>query len=151
MDQELVSNEQQIYHLRRAGVSVDEIADKVGVSTAVVVRTYREYVTKMMSEHSLTDRDMIIAVEEDRLDSVFTPFFVAAQSGDMDGLKGMLAIMTHRMKLQRLDMPSPDELARNITVLVGGTAEDFAEALRTGQAKTVTSHVIENEKDKEAL
>lgn len=130
----------RIYHYKRAGESFDSIARLLGVTSADVVRGYREYMQDIVAEYSLTEREHIVAMELNRLDELMIPFYAQGTEGDKEGAEVTLKIMNQRMKLLRLDQPTPEELTRNAQVIVvTGTKEEFEAALREGQQKRQVS------------
>ena len=130
----------RIYHYKRAGENFKEIAARLNMTSSEVVRGYREYMKELVTEFSVHERDHIVATELDRLDQVMTPFYTAATEGEKEGAEVYLKIAAHRMKLLRLDQPTPDELkGRTQVIVVSGTKEDFEQALLHGrQMKQVT-------------
>lgn len=142
----------RVYHYKRAGESFRDIADRLELSSAEVVRRYREYMREIVAEYSITERDHIVAMELQRLDELMIPFLASGVTGDKEGAETTLKIMSQRMKLLRLDQPTPDELTRNAQVIVvTGSKEEFEQALREGrEQRQVTGPSGDDEGDKEA-
>lgn len=141
----------QIYHLRRGGLSIEDIAIQLEITTAEVVRGFRTYMIDMVSETSLKERDHIVAMELDRLDQLTQPFYAQATEGEKDGLDGYLKIAAHRMKLLRLDQPTPDELGKGTQIIVvTGNKEDYEAALIAGQQRQVAGLVGDDDEEEEA-
>lgn len=131
--------EERVYHYRRAGESFHEIAATMGMSTAEVIRAYRSYMTEMVSEYSLHEREHIVISELDRLDQLMKPFYAAGTEGEKEGAEVYLKIAAHRAKLLRLDQPTPDELkGQTQVIVVTGSKEEFEAALLEGQRRQVT-------------
>lgn len=143
---------ERVYHYKRAGEDFAEIAERLELTTSQVVNYYRAYMRGIVAEYSLNEREYIVATELDRLDKMMQPFYAAATVGDKEGAETTLKIMSHRMKLLRLDQPTPDELSRNTQVIVvTGTKEEFEEALRAGrQLKQVAGSGGDDEGEQEA-
>jgi hypothetical protein len=79
-----------------------------------------------------------------------TPFWVAGTEGDKEGAETYLKIANHRMKLLRLDQPTPDELKgqQQIIVVTGGKAE-YEEALRAGREREQVAGPTGDDDDEE--
>jgi hypothetical protein len=144
--------DKKIYHFKRAGLSFEEIAERLELTVPDAIRGYRAYMVDMVSEYSLQERDHIIAMELARLDEMMIPFYVQGTEGDKEGAEVTLKIMAQRMKLLRLDQPSPDELAKTTQVIVvTGGKEDYERALRAGREQyQVTGRAGENGDEEEA-
>jgi hypothetical protein len=126
--------DKKIYHFKRAGLSFEEIAQRLEKTVPEVIKGYRHYMIDMVSEYSLQERDHIIAMELARLDEMMIPFYVQGTEGDKEGAEVTLKIMAQRMKLLRLDQPSPEELANTTQVIVvSGGKEAYERALRAGR------------------
>lgn len=143
---------QRVYHYKRAGESFRDIADRLELSTDEVIRRYRRYMMDIVAEYSIKERDHIVAMELQRLDELMIPFLASGTMGDKEGAETTLKIMAQRMKLLRLDQPTPDELTKGAQVIVvTGSKEEFEEALRAGREQhQVTGPNGDDEGDKEA-
>src|SRR5512139_3933472 len=141
----------RIYHYKRAGDSFDEIADHLGLTSSEVIRGYRSYMTSIVAEHSLRERDHIVATELDRLDQLMKPFYAAGTEGEKEGAEVYLKIAAHRAKLMRLDQPTPDELKGHTQVIVvTGNKEEFEAALKEGQMRQVAGPPRDDETEEDA-
>lgn len=125
-----------VYHLRKAGYSFQEIARMTDRTVPACMNDYREYQNELAKELSLNEREAMTLLELGRLDDLQKVFYVCALQGDIKALEGVLKIMTHRMKLGGLDQVNPvnPHQAANI-IMVGGSQEEFIEALRHGRAQ----------------
>lgn len=140
----------KIYHFKRAGLSFEEIAQRMNLSTTEVIRGYRAYMVGMVSEYSLHERDHIIAMELSRLDEMMIPFYAQGAEGDKEGAEVTLKIMAQRMKLLRLDQPSPEEMAHTTQVIVvTGGKEDYERALRAGREQHQVAGPTSDDGDEE--
>ena len=140
----------KIYHFKRAGVSFEEISERLEMTVPDVIRGYRAYMVAMVSEYSLAERDHIIAMDLARLDEMMTPFYVQGTEGDKEGAEVTLKIMAQRMKLMRLDQPSPEELAHTTQVIVvTGGKEDYERALRAGREQYQVAGPLGDDGDEE--
>lgn len=124
------------YHLRKAGYSFQEISKMVGRSVPACMNDFREYQNELAKELSLNDREAMTLLELGRLDDLQKVFYASASHGDLKALEGVLKIMVHRMKLGGLDQANPvnPQQSANI-IMVGGSQEEFIEALRAGRAQ----------------
>jgi len=77
---------------------------------------------------------------------------VQGTEGDKEGAEVTLKIMAQRMKLLRLDQPSPDELANATQVIVvSGGKEAYERALRAGREQhQVTGPARDDGQEEEA-
>lgn len=142
---------ERVYHYRRAGESFQEIAKTLEMSTAEVIRAYREYMRSMVAEYSLHERDFIVVSELDRLDQLMKPFYVAGTEGEREGAEVYLKIAAHRAKLLRLDQPTPEELKGHTQVIVvTGSKEEFEAALLEGQQRQVAGPARDDDEEEDA-
>lgn len=136
--------EEQIFYRRKIGMNFRDIAAQLNIKPDDAVKIHRRFMIEIATEYSVNERDQIIAMEMERLDSLVMGYYVAGMEGDLDSAKFALSAMQYRAKLLRLDQPTPDELSgKTQFIVVSGTKEDFEEALRSGrdQYRQVTSHV----------
>jgi hypothetical protein len=142
---------QRIYHYKRAGDSFEEIAAKLEMSSADVVRGFRKYMTDLVSEVPLSEREHATALELERLDQLMKPFYAAGVEGEKEGAEVYLKISAQRHKLLKLDQPTPDDLnGRQQIIVVTGTKEEFEQALREGQMRQVAGPSRDDGTDEEA-
>jgi hypothetical protein len=146
------SDGERIYHYRRAGESIPDIATRLDMTTGEVVRLFREYMVQMVAETSVSEREHLVAMELDRLDQLMTPFWVAGTEGEKEGAEVYLKIAAHRAKLLRLDQPTPDELKGHAQIIVvTGGKEEYEEALRAGrEAGQVTGRAGDDDDEEDA-
>lgn len=141
----------RIYHYKRAGDSFEEIAETLDLTSAEVVRGYRKYMTELVKERSVHERDFLVAEELDRLDQVMKPFYAAGTQGEKEGAEIYLKVAAQRMKLLKLDQPTPDELkGATQIIVVTGNKEEFERALREGQMKQVAGPTRDDDDEEEA-
>lgn len=142
---------QRIYHYKRAGESFDQIAEHLDMSSSDVIRGFRTYMKEIVAEHSLNEREYIVAMELDRLDQLMQPFYNSGIEGEKDGAEVYLKISAQRAKLLRLDQPTPDELrGRTQVIVVTGNKDEFEAALREGQMRQVAGPPRDDEDEQEA-
>ena len=140
----------QIYHLKRAGLDFEEISERLEMNVPDVIRGFRTYMVSMVAEHTLHERDHAVAMELARLDDIMTPFYVSGTQGEKEGAEVYLKIAAHRMKLLRLDQPTPEELAKTTQVIVvSGSKEDYERALRAGREQYQVTGRTDDDGDEE--
>lgn len=126
--------EEDAYHLRMGGMSFDEIAERLSITTREAVAHYRHRQVELMRDVGLDTREQLQQMDLARLDAMMVPFYAAATQGDKEGAEVTLKIMAHRAKLLRLDQPMPsDEQVTVQTIVVTGSKEEFLEALESGR------------------
>ncbi len=142
--------DKQIYHLRRAGLDFTEICERLEISKTEAISSFRRYMLGMVADQNLHEREHIVAMEMARLDDLMTPFYVAGTQGEKDGAEVYLKIAAQRMKLLRLDQPSPEELANTTQVIVvSGGKEDYERALRAGREQYLVAGPAGDDGDEE--
>lgn len=123
---------EQIWHLRMAGFSFAEIAQRLDFSTNDVHRLYRAFVMHLAADVSLDRREQIVQLELQRLDMMQRQHFMMSMAGDPKHTEAVLKIMAHRMKLLQLDAHDPRETAGQV-LLISGDRETYIEALKAGR------------------
>lgn len=85
--------------LRRGGVRVDTIADRLHVAPSTVYTWLREAIAAIPREEA----DELRRLELDRLDGLFYPQYRAALAGDAQAVAACLRIMERRARMLGLD------------------------------------------------
>jgi hypothetical protein len=149
---EVVPYSTQVYHLRRAGRSFEQIAEEMGIEVSKAVEHFRSYMISLVSASTMEEREYLKAMELDRLDQMMLPFYNAAVEGDKEGAEVTLKIMAHRAKLGQLDRADPnDDSLRTQVIVVSGDRHEFEEALRLGRERsTVAGSLVDDDQEKEA-
>ena len=102
MEQGLHDKEAECVRLRRAGLTLDEIAIRVGYSSPASVH----YALKRINERiSREDVEEIRNLESERLDLLQAANWDNAMQGDVPAGALILRVMERRAKLLGLDMP----------------------------------------------
>jgi hypothetical protein len=102
MEQGLHDKEAECVRLRRAGLTLDEIAIRVGYSSPASVH----YALKRINERiSREDVEEIRNLESERLDLLQAANWNNAMQGDVPAGALVLRVMERRAKLLGLDMP----------------------------------------------
>jgi hypothetical protein len=102
MEQGLHDKEAECVRLRRAGLTLDEIAIRVGYSSPASVH----YALKRINERiSREDVEEIRNLESERLDLLQAANWDNAMQGDVPAGALVLRVMERRAKLLGLDMP----------------------------------------------
>lgn len=101
-DTAVLDRETQCVQLRREGMTLEEIAKKVGYSNASGVQAalYRAY-----QRVAVEDIDQIRRMENERLDALHNAHWSNAMQGDVPSGVMILKVMDRRAKLLGLDMP----------------------------------------------
>ena len=111
----------QAFELRKAGMSLREIAIQLGVSHETVRKDINEMTDQFIEEARVQHRSMV-AMELMRLDDMTFGIWPAARMGDVKAIEAMLKIMERRAKMLGVDAQI---LTKNIQVQV--TPEQLAE------------------------
>ena len=102
MEQGLHDKEAECVRLRRAGLTLDEIATRVGYNSSASVH----YALKRLNERIVReDVDEIRNLEGERLDLLQAANWDNAMQGDVPAGALVLRVMERRAKLLGLDMP----------------------------------------------
>lgn len=105
--------------LRRAGMTYDQIAERIGYKSAAAVYTLvKDALDKSMQE-PIED---VRRLEIDRLDRLELAVWPKAMNGDLGAADRILKIAERRARLLGLDAPSKQEV--EVTAYKGGTDID---------------------------
>lgn len=120
------------YQLKKAGYSWDEIAKFVGYTSGKVASVeVRRYITESASQLSIEQREEVLGIELDRLDSLLNAVWDTAMSGDTRAVDSALKVINMRSKLLGLDLLTQTAgTVTNNTVVVTGNTEDFIKSLK---------------------
>lgn len=114
----------QIFELRRAGLSYNDISSQLGIGNRNVVRdAYLAELGLGVDEEAITE---LRAVESDRLDRLQRSIWGKAVAGDLRAMQSVLRIMERRAKLHGLDAAKADDDATIIVEPVHETSLDRA-------------------------
>ena len=129
-DQETLDREAECLKLRRGGLTLDEIAKRVGYANPGSVHKALERANARIVRD---DIEQIRALEEDRLDTLQAANWGKAMKGDFQAGTLVLRIMDRRAKLLGLDMPLKQE------VVVTNATDDDSLKFWLDQWTTATS------------
>ncbi len=96
--------------LRRAGLSFEQIAQHLGISTARAYKLVSEELAKIRQCLS-QETEGVRLLELERLDDLFRQSYSAAISGDLKGVDSCLRIMQRRAAMCGLDSPNKIEVS----------------------------------------
>ena len=120
------------YQLKKAGHDWNEIAKIVGYANGKVAAVeVRRYVTEVATILTKEQREEVLSLELDRLDSLLNAVWDNAMTGDTKAVDSALRVINTRAKLLGLELLS--QTAGNVTnntVVVTGNTEDFIRSLK---------------------
>lgn len=120
------------YTLKKSGASWEEISSIVGFPSAkaAYVDAYR-YMTKAATILTKEQREEVLAIELDRLDSLLQAVWADAMTGDTKAVDSALKVINVRAKLLSLDqLTMTAGSITNNTVVVTGNSQDFIRSLK---------------------
>jgi hypothetical protein len=145
-----------VYHLRKTGLSFVDIRHKLlddqGTSPGVVdlATLYRGYLMRSAKLFGPDERQIVLGMELDRLDSLQSAVWAQAQAGDLKSIEIVLKIMGHRSKLTGLDqLDTRNQQIMQTVLIVGDDKVKFLEALESGRAQIMTSPGQDDDDDRE--
>lgn len=136
----------QIFQMRRDGVSVEDISDRLQISINDVVSMYNG-VRRELMRHQI-ERDEAKLLMSHRYEKMLETWFSLGVNGDEDAAKLALSVMRDQMKLHQLDQLDPSD--RNVTqniLVVGKDKESFMAALQEGRAQVAVDESIDEEEE----
>lgn len=132
---EQIEKEKQALELRRAGVTYDVIAERVGFSDRTIAR---RYVMRALGRTLQEPADDVRRIEVDRLDRLQRALWPAAMQGDDKAIGSVLKVMDRRAKLLGLDAP----VRTNVTLTDSVSAEIEALAAQLGMGSKPAITVV---------
>lgn len=134
-DPELVDKEIKVLELRRAGLTFDVIASRVGYADASgSYLAYKRAIKRTMQQPA----DELRTQELDRLDRLQLAVWQKALEGDTKSILTIVRLMERRAKLLGLDMPI--KIEQEVTTWEGGDSID--RAVRDLAALLTTNNAI---------
>jgi hypothetical protein len=120
------------YNLKKSGRTWDEIAEIVGYANGKVAAVeVRRYITESGARMDADERERILSLELDRLDTLFSIAWDQAQTGDLKAVETALKVINTRSKLLALETLSQTTgTVTNNTVVVTGDTQDFIRSLK---------------------
>jgi hypothetical protein len=120
-DPELVDREIKVLEARRAGLTWDQIAQRVGYADASgAYLAYKRAIKRTMQQPA----DELRTAELDRIDRLQLAVWSNAMKGDTKSVLTIIRLMERRAKLLGLDMPI--KIEQDITSWEGGDSIDRA-------------------------
>lgn len=156
VDNDEMPLEEKVYHLRLGGLSIPEIAGRLGISKVRCATLYKDYLTELSKLAELEDTDARLMVEKDRLDTLMQAYWHSATEPheamvtvgkgadaymekmevdpSLDAAKFVLAVMAQRAKLEGFDQLNPvDTQTVHQVLVVGNDTAAFLAALASGR------------------
>jgi hypothetical protein len=120
------------YQLKKAGHHWNDIATMVGYASGNVAAVeVRRYITECATILSKEQREEVLSLELDRLDSLLNAVWDNAMTGDTKAVDSALKVINTRAKLLGLELLTQTSgNVTNNTVVVTGNSEDFIKSLK---------------------
>lgn len=118
------------YHLKLAGLSLSEIADRLNyTSGAEVARVIKNETISAAKDIEPEERESLLDLEVERLNYAQSKIWVGVEAGDIKCIEALLKIIQLRTKLQGLDMVDASAGVQTVLV-VGGQEADYVNKLK---------------------
>ncbi|KWW97367.1 hypothetical protein LI90_4339 (plasmid) [Carbonactinospora thermoautotrophica] len=102
-DEETIEKERRALQMRRAGLTLDDIARELGYTHR---SSARKAVQRALKRTLQEDADELRALEADRLDRLQAAIWSKAMAGDLQAVDRVLRISERRARLLGLDLPA---------------------------------------------
>lgn len=138
--------ELRVWHLRRGGLVVHQIAEHMGIPPAEVIEHYNSYRNKLARSTMSRDeaKDLLTA----RYEGLIAGWYDSAANGDEVALKAVTPLLRDEMKLFQLDQLDPNDRAVTQNILViGDDKKSFIAALRAGRGQVDTDEIMDAEEE----
>jgi hypothetical protein len=130
----IVNVDQQIWHLRMAGITFEEIEHKLQIPRAEAIRRYRTFMVDLAKEWGVDDREHMKALNMMRLEMVMRGHLARAMGGDPISTDRVIKIVDTQNKMGQLYSVDPStEKGQTQIFVVQGDKESYVEALRRGR------------------
>jgi hypothetical protein len=116
------------FELRKAGVSYEKIAERVGYKNANTAANAVSRTLKRSRKH--VDTDDMVNMELSRLDALQAVAWRRAKEGDLPAIDRILKIMERRAHYLGLDTQQPQQDIHQTTVVIGGNQSQYIESLK---------------------
>jgi hypothetical protein len=123
---------EQAYQLKKSGKSWAEVARIVGYNSpgAAAVEAKR-YLTQIGVTRSQAEREEVLELELERLDSLLNAVWDSAMTGDTKAVDSALRVINTRAKLLSLDqLTTTQTTVTHNTVVIPSTREEFISTLK---------------------
>lgn len=118
------------YQLKMAGLSLPEIADRLGYhSTSAVAKGIKDEIISAAKDIPEEDRDTILALEVDRLNFAQARIWPQVEYGDPKAIDILLKIINLRARLRGLDLVDPTAGTHTVLV-IGGQEQEYIAKLK---------------------
>jgi hypothetical protein len=123
---------EQAYELKKQGKTWAEVARIVGYESAAAARVETmRWLTGLAVAKSTQEREEILEMELERLDSLLNAVWDQAMTGDTKAVDSALKVINARAKLLSLDQLTATQTTQNFnTVVVSGDSKDFISSLK---------------------
>jgi len=123
---------EQAYELKKQGKSWAEVARIVGYNSAnVAMVETKRWLTAIGTAKSTHEREEILEMELQRLDSLLDAVWEQAMTGDTKAVDSAIKVINARAKLLSLDQLTATQTTQNFnTVVVSGDSKDFISSLK---------------------
>lgn len=113
------------------GLTFQEVADREGYASR---GTVHRIVQQTLAQHEVEGIEELRALELARLDGIQAAFYEDALAGDIKAAEVVLKVIAARCRLLQLDRSGSigQEDSAPRSVVVGGSKEEFIQALRSG-------------------
>lgn len=120
------------YDLRKQGKTWEEVASIVGYASKTVAQVeVKRYLTETATKMDAEERERILTLELDRLDSLLNAVWDQAMTGDTKAVDSAIKVINTRAKLLSLETLSQSAgTVTNNTVVVTGDTHDFIRSLK---------------------
>jgi len=130
----LVDINQQVWHLRMAGFTFEEIEQRLQISKADAIKHYRTYMVDLAKEWGLDDREHMKMLNYMRLEMVMRGHLTQAVGGDPIATDRVIKIVDVQNKMGQIYSVDPStEQGQTQIYVVQGDREAYVEALRKGR------------------
>jgi hypothetical protein len=123
---------EQAYELKKQGYSWAKVAEVVGFSSpSSAFHEAKRYLTKIGVTKSQAEREEVLELELERLDSLLNAVWDQAMTGDTKAVDSALKVINTRAKLLSLDqLTAVQTTVTNNTVVIPSSREEFIATLK---------------------
>lgn len=130
----IVDTNQQVWHLRMAGFTFEEIEQRLQISKAEAIKRYRSYMVDLAKEWGLDDREHMKMLNYMRLEMVMRGHLTQAVGGDPIATDRVIKIVDVQNKMGQIYSVDPStEQGQTQIYVVQGDRDAYVEALRAGR------------------
>lgn len=136
------SNYARVRAMRLEGKTVAQISAALQLKPAVVKQCLTNQLKAESAKLDGEEINGILQLEMDRLDHLLQAHWWAAQAGDIDSTKAVLAIGKERREWLKWAQPAPTNeigVVQNVLV-VGGSENEFLASLESARERLISEH-----------